>query len=116
MPLSAESRPITAFNVDGRQYQYARLPMGLSTSPGIFQRIMRNILGDMIGKSAQVYLDDIILRTRTKEEHFEAIKTMFIRLRNAGAKLNYEKCKFGQISLKFLGFQIDFDGYRPLIK
>ena len=57
--LNPKSQEYTAFSVNGKQYKYLRLPMGLSVSPSIFQRIMSDILRKELGKGVIVYLDDI---------------------------------------------------------
>ena len=110
--LQKNSRELTAFSVDGRQFHFLKLPMGLSTSPQIFQRIMQEILYDDLGKGVIVYLDDVLLFSKTSEEHLALIKNLFEKLGRAGILLNAQKCKLGRRQLDYLGFTISEEGYK----
>ena len=110
--LKQKSRELTAFSVDGRQYNFLKLPMGLSISPQIFQRIMQDILYEDLGKGVIVYLDDVLLFSKTGEEHLRLIKNLFEKLGRAGILLNAEKCKLGRRELDYLGFTITNKGYK----
>ena len=109
--LQKSSRELTAFSVDGRQFHFLKLPMGLSTSPQIFQRIMQEILYDDLGKGVIVYLDDVLLFSKTEVEHLALIKNLLEKLGRAGILLNAQKCKLGRLKLDYLGFTISKDGY-----
>jgi hypothetical protein len=110
--LIQKSHELTAFSVDGRQYNFLKLPMGLSISPQILQRIMQDILYDDLGNCVIVYLDDVRLFSKTKEEHLRLIKNLFEKLGRAGILLNAEKCKLCRRELDYLGFTIRNKGYK----
>ena len=59
----------TAFVTSYGLYEYTVLPLGLCNAPSTFQRLMNNVLGDYIDKFALVYLDDILVYSKTDDEH-----------------------------------------------
>jgi hypothetical protein len=77
------------------KYQYKRLPMGVKTSPDIFQRIRYELLGDI--PSIQVYLDDILITSNgTFEEHAAFMEKFLDRLQKTNFRANLRKCYFGE--------------------
>ncbi len=74
---------------------------------------MNNVLQGLIGKTASVFLDDILIVSRT-EEHFHKLKQVFTRLVSAGLKMNLEKCRFLQEKVTYLGHQIDSQSLRTV--
>ncbi|GFT10986.1 retrovirus-related Pol polyprotein from transposon 17.6 [Trichonephila clavipes] len=74
IPLHFADRHKTAFSTpDGDKYQFNRLCFGLKNSPNAFQSIAQEVLGDLLHHGALVYIDDIILFTKTIDEHFELL-------------------------------------------
>lgn len=114
LPLDHQSQEMTSFAARGRSYAWKVLPMGLSVSPGIFQSVMMDILGDEINKTSLVYIDDVIVYTKTKEEHFAALERVFEKLLAVGIKLHPEKSSFGQKAVDFLGYTVSTEGYVPI--
>ena len=104
--LKEEDRPKTAFSVPWGHYQFRRCPMGLSNSPATFQRCMENILGEFVFEFLVVYLDDLIVFTKSIEEHFKRLRTLMSRIRAFGLKLKPKKCNFLKTWVKYLGFLI----------
>jgi len=88
------------------------MPFGLHSAPATFQRLLDTILGPELEPYVFVYLDDIIVISRTFSEHLEMLSETFRRLRDAHLRLNPEKCKFCVDRLKYLGHVIDRDGIR----
>jgi hypothetical protein len=74
---------------------------------------MDSILRDLIGDFVQVYLDDIIIYSKTWEEHMEHIEIIFQRLEKAGMKLGRDKCDFAQQEIAFLGHIVNREGTEP---
>ncbi|KMQ85388.1 reverse ribonuclease integrase, partial [Lasius niger] len=113
VPLDAASRPITAFTIPGRGlFQFTVMPFGLHSAPATFQQLLDTILGPALEPHVFVYLDDIIILSRTFDEHLELLAEVFRRLRDARLRLNPEKCRFCVGQLKYLGHVIDRDGIR----
>ena len=78
IPLEKASISKTAFNLPFRKYEYVKVPLGLAQAPAYFQELMTRILKDF--NFAIVYLDDIIIFSRTAEEHLSHIRKVFKKL------------------------------------
>ena len=87
----------------------APAPFGLSGAPGSFQRLKTAILGELSWTSALAYLD-VIVWSRTWEEHLQRLGDVFDQFLKAGMKLNAKKCCFGQRRIEFLGHEISSRG------
>ena len=68
--LEEESKPLTAFSTRKGLFQYKRMPFGLNSCPTTYQALMEDILGEMVWKTAIVYIDDVIIYGRTYEEAY----------------------------------------------
>jgi len=88
------------------------MPFGLHSVPATFQRLLDTVLGPDLEPHVFVYLDDIIIISKTFTEHLELLTETFRRLRNAQLRLNPDKCKFCVDKLKYLGHIIDREGIR----
>jgi len=111
--MEPESISKTAFISREGLYEFKVMPFGLCNAPATFQRAMDNILGDYNWKFAMVYIDDINTFSRTFDEHLEHLQLVFQRIREAGLKLNREKCNFTRKELPFLGHVINDEGISP---
>lgn len=111
--LDEESKEKTAFVVENNVYEWNRLAFGLTNAPGTFQRAMNFILKSVIGKICLVYLDDIIVFSKSIEEHVENLRVVFKLLEDANLKLKLAKCSFLKTSVDFLGHVISADGIAP---
>ena len=80
------------------------MPFGLKNTGAIYQRAMVTLFHDMMHKEIEVYVDDLIAKSRKDESHVENLPKLFERLRKFQIKLNPAKCTFGAISRKLLGF------------
>jgi hypothetical protein len=95
IPLDLEAHKLCTTILPLGKYQYKRLPMGVKTSPDIFQRIMYELLGDI--PNIQVYLDDILITSNgTFEEHAAIMEQVLDRLQKANFRANLRKCYFGE--------------------
>jgi hypothetical protein len=89
------------------------MPFGLTNKPATFQRLMNNLLPPVIHKCALVYLDDVIIYSRTIEDHMRHIQCVLNLLREGGLKIKLSKCLFLQKAVKYLGHNISEDRLRP---
>ena len=108
--MDPADREKTAFSTAQGHFQFATMPMGLSGAPATFQKLMNLVLRGLHWTSALVYLDDIIVFSRTFSEHLSRLEEVFSRLRGAGLKLKMSKCSFAQRSVKFLGHVVSEKG------
>ena len=111
--LHPDSRKYTAFSANSKQYEWLRLPMGLRISPSCFQRIMMRICGDLLNSSCQIYLDDLLVYSKTQNDHLRTLQTVFERFGRAGMLLNPEKCEFARTELNYVGYTINQKGWKP---
>jgi len=102
----------TAFATPFGHYEWRVLPMGLTNAPTSFMRTMQGVLSDLIGKSALIYIDDILVMSRTAEAHIPALREVLARFRTHNFKVKLSKCKFFQTQVKFLGHILSADGIR----
>ncbi|KHJ86741.1 hypothetical protein OESDEN_13499 [Oesophagostomum dentatum] len=86
--LSKDAKQKSAFTATENLYQFYVLPFGLSSSPAVFQRLMRTALKPLLGEEEFCYLDDIIIATDTAQRHVEMMEKVFRALRVAGLRLD----------------------------
>jgi transposase InsO family protein len=104
--MKDEDKQKTAFICHHGLWQFKRLPMGLRNSPATFVRCIDQVLGDLKWKICAVYFDDIIIFSRTLDEHLEHIRLVLSRLKDAGLTINPKKVQLCRQKLKFLGHVI----------
>uniref|UniRef100_A0A8R1ITM5 RNA-directed DNA polymerase n=2 Tax=Caenorhabditis japonica TaxID=281687 RepID=A0A8R1ITM5_CAEJA len=110
IPLKEESKPITAFAIGSELFEWNVLPFGLVTSPAVFQAMMESVIGELLGKSAFVYVDDLLIASTTIEEHERDLREVLKRLRQSGLKLRATKCHIAQERVEYLGHQVTPEG------
>ena len=110
--LTRESRAKSAFVVPMGKWQFKRTPFGLSQAPAYFQLLIDKVL---MGCSsfAMGYLDDIIIFSKTEEEHLQHLEEIFVRLRKFGLKIKREKCSFFKKHIQYLGHLVSEKGFKP---
>ena len=106
-------KPKTAFVCEFGQYEFNRMPFGLTNAPATFQRLMNKILKPVLYISTLVYLDDIIVFSKSIDEHIEALHTVFNLLASAGLRLKSKKCEFLKEKLHYLGHIVSREGVAP---
>lgn len=82
------------------------MPFGLTNAPATFQRCMNQLFKEDLGKIVQPYLDDIIVFSKSYEEHKVHLEQVLKRIRESGLKLNPKKCKFFKSELEILGLKV----------
>ena len=112
--MAKDSQQYTAFTVGSMGvYEFLRMPYGLCNAPATFQRLMQNCLGELNLTYALIYLDDIIVFSRTEEEHLHRLRVVFARFLKHGLKLKLSKCHFLQDEITFLGHEVSAEGMKP---
>ena len=100
----------TAFRVPWGLYEFTRMPQGLMNSPSTFQRIMDMIFGDLNLSELVLYLDDVLVYSKTVSEHIGRLEKVFKRFSEHGQKRNAAKCKLFQPQVAYLGHVVSKDG------
>jgi hypothetical protein len=106
IPIKEQDREKTAFVTRNGQYQFRVVPFGLTGAPGAFCRYVDNALRDVMWKCCLVYVDDIVVWSKTVEEHKKDLEEVFKRLHAAGLKLKLSKCEFFMDEITYLGFLV----------
>ena len=111
IPLSNRCKEYTAFTAGNLGFfQFERMAFGLSNATATFQRAMEHILQDLLNTIALVYIDDIIIYSKSIKEHLNSLDIVFHRLTQHGLKLKPSKCFLFKEKLNFLGHTISKEG------
>lgn len=116
IPLDDESKPLTAFTVPGGGglYQYKVMPFGLCNAPATFQNLMDVVLRPLLkGGRVRVYMDDLVVTTKTFDEHIAVLNDVFRLLLHAGLSVNWEKSRFLQPEVEYLGHVVGRGTLKP---
>lgn len=112
MLLDDDSKVFTTINTHKGLFQYNRLPYGVSSAPGIFQRTMENLLQGI--QRVLVRLDDILITGEDDDKHLDILDQVCSRLSKAGVRLKRGKCFFMVDEVVFLGHRINKEGIHPV--
>ncbi len=102
----------TAFNTPRGHFEYLVMPFGLSNAPAVFQALINDVLRDMVDQFIYVYLDDILIFSRSLQEHVQHVRVVLQRLLENGLFVKADKCVFHAQSVPFLGYIVSSEGMR----
>ncbi|XP_022860948.1 uncharacterized protein LOC111381405 [Olea europaea var. sylvestris] len=105
-----EDQEKTSFMADSAIYCYRVMPFGLKNAGVTYQRLVNKIFTKLIGKTVEMYVDDMVVKSKQLNSHVSDPEEVFATLRRYNMKLNSTKCAFGVASGKFLGFMITHRG------
>lgn len=109
--MSEDAIEKTAFRVGtGGLYEYLRMPFGLCNSPATFQRLMEACFSEENFEILLLYLDDILVFSKTVEEHLQRLDVVFSKLKSHGLKMKPSKCSFFNKSVRYLGHIVSTEG------
>ena len=114
VPLAEDTRPLTAFRTKSHHLEYVVSPFGLKQMPAVFQRLMNRIFNvDPTRKYVSAYLDDLLVHSEIRQDHLKHLEDVLNKLRLAGLKIKLSKCNFFEKEVKYLGYSITDDGFKP---
>ena len=91
-------------------YHYKVMPFGLKNAGSTYQRMMTKMFESQLGKNIEIYIDDMMVKSKMVSEHLRDLRTIFEILRNHKLCLNASKCSFDVGSGKFLGYMVTHRG------
>ncbi|KAL6222115.1 hypothetical protein ACLB2K_005507 [Fragaria x ananassa] len=108
IPVAEVDRHKTAFRCPTfiGAFEYVVMPFGLKNARATYQRAMNLIFHDILGKILEVYIDDVVVKSKVKQDHITDLRKVFERMRTHGLRMNPTKCVFGVHAGDFLGFVV----------
>ncbi|CAA0836868.1 Unknown protein, partial [Striga hermonthica] len=106
IPMDPEEAEHTSFYSARGLYCYTMMPFGLKNAGATYQRLVNKMFSRLIGKTMEVYVDDMLVKSVVANDHVTHLNEMFKILRDYSMVLNPKKCTFGVKSGKFLGYMV----------
>ncbi|RVW76825.1 Transposon Ty3-G Gag-Pol polyprotein [Vitis vinifera] len=108
--MAPEDMEKTSFITEWGTYCYRVMPFGLKNAGATYQRATTTLFHDMMHRDVEVYVDDMIVKSRDRSDHLAALERFFERIRQFRLRLNPKKCTFGVTSGKLLGYMVSERG------
>ncbi|GBG64571.1 hypothetical protein CBR_g45265 [Chara braunii] len=103
----------TAFRTRYGHYEFIVMPFGLTNAPATFQRCMNDLFRSWLDRFVIVYLDDILVFSKTLQQHQVHLRQVLEKLREANFKINAKKCDWAKTQVLYLGHVLDGDDVKP---
>jgi hypothetical protein len=110
--IAEEDIPKTAFRTRYGQYEWRVMPFGLTNAPATFQTLMNDVLRPFLDNFVIVYLDGILIFSKTPKEHLEHVDKVLTALKKAGLFADLDKCAFAMKEVSFLGHIVSGEGIK----
>ena len=110
IPLALEDQEKTAFVTPTKNYHYKVMPFGLKNAGSTYQRMMTKMFEPQLGKNIEIYVDDMVVKSKLVSDHLRDLGDIFYVLRRHKLHLNACKCSFGVGSDKFQGYMVTHRG------
>ena len=110
--LDDDAKKKSAFCTTSGLFQFKVMPFGLTNAPATFQRLMERVLAGLQWQICLVYIDDVIIFSKTFDDHLADLSSVFGRLREAGLKLKPRKCFLFQHEVRYLGHIVCQEGIK----
>ncbi|GFT17728.1 retrovirus-related Pol polyprotein from transposon opus [Trichonephila clavipes] len=112
--VDEDCKKYTSFIVPDGQFEFNKVPFGLSTSPGVFQRYVSSIFRDLTRKGIVIsYLDDLVIPAKNEQEGLEKLKIIFEVAKKYGLEIKFKKCQFLKKKIEFLGHIVESGTIKP---
>ncbi|GJV84286.1 putative reverse transcriptase domain-containing protein, partial [Tanacetum coccineum] len=112
LKVREEDIPKTAFRTRYGHYEFVVMPFGLTNAPAIFMDLMNRVCRPMLDKSVIVFIDDILVYSKSKEEHEINLREILETLREEKLYAKFSKCEFWLQEVQFLGHVINSEGLK----
>ena len=113
IPMEEDSKDLTSFSTPDGTFRYNRMPFGLINGPAVFHRFIDNVMSGLKWSVCMVYMDDVLVYSKTFGEHLAALEAVFARIDENGLRFKAKKCYIGVHEVKFLGHVVCRDGIKP---
>lgn len=110
IPMEEQSKKVLAMATPLGLYEPNFMPFGMKNAPAVFQREMQRVLQGRLRRGVMVFIDDILIYSRTAEEHAELVEWVLRQLQEEGYYANPDKCEFFQREVSFLGHVVSEHG------
>ena len=100
----------TSFRTRYGHYDFVIIPFGLTNAPAVFMYLMNNVMHKYLDKFVVVFIDDILIYSKTEEEHKEHLKMVLQELRNHQLFAKFSKCDFFKDKIQYLGHVVTKEG------
>ena len=110
IPLTLDNQENTAFFTPTGNYHYKVMSFKLKNAISTYQRMMTRMFEPQLDKKIEVYIDDMVVKSKVESEHVNDLRNIFDILRKHKLRLNTSKCSFGVSSSKFLGYMVTHRG------
>ena len=110
IPLALGDQESTAFITPIGNYHYKVMPFGLKNAGATYQRMITRMFEPQLGKNNEIYIDNMVVKSRVESEHVNNLGNIFDILRKHKLRLNASKCSFGVGLDKFLGYMVTHHG------
>ena len=110
IPLALDDQEKTAFVTPTKNYHYKVMLFKLKNAGFTYQRMMTRMFEPQIGKNIEVYIEDMVVKSKVEFKHVNDLENIFEILRKHNLRLNASKCSFGVSSSKFLGYMVTHRG------
>ncbi|KAM9993581.1 hypothetical protein ACTFIZ_011547 [Dictyostelium cf. discoideum] len=114
LQVKKEHRSYTAFSFKGKLYQFRRAPFGMKNSPAYFNKWIQSIIEEF-KEFARAYVDDIIIFSKTLEDHITHVNKVLEKLRREKVYLAANKAELFKDSVKFFGHVVSREGFKPVL-
>ena len=110
IPLALDDEEKTAFVIPTGNYRYKMMHFGLKNAGSTYQRMMTRMFEPQLGRNIEVYIDDMVIKSKLESKHINDLGNIFEILRRHKLRLNASKCSFDLGSGKFLGYMVTHYG------
>ncbi|GFW16401.1 retrovirus-related Pol polyprotein from transposon 17.6 [Trichonephila clavipes] len=112
--VDEDCRKYTSFIVPDGKFEYNKVPFGLRTSPGVFQRYVSSIFRDLTRKGIVIiYLDDLVIPAKNEQEGLQKLKIIFDVAKKYGLEIKFKKCQFLKKKIEILGRIVESGTIKP---